>query len=204
MSRKQLVFFACMLFVPFNSYGDVGGKDDTGWFVGGLVGTTSTNTEMKNTFSQNKNTGVYGAYGGYNFTDWFGLEGSYFNTVDVSDSRTNLIKASYFGLTIAPKVTYRVTPFFSIYAKAGLAYLNYKETYDNVIFFVRGTEQTWSGITSTLGVGGQFDIKYGIKVRIGFDRVAGSIGSNDKTSYNDIANIDAKLNSISLGVHYQF
>lgn len=204
MSIKQLVLFVSVITISVSSYGDVAANNDAGFFVGGMGGNSSTTTVLKNTSTQKGSASFYGIYGGYNFTDWLGLETAFFNTGDVSDNREHLVKADYLALSIAPKLTYRVSPFFSVYAKAGFAYLNYKETYDDTILFERGTKQTWSGIARYVGIGGQFDIKYGVKVRVGFDRVTGSIGSNDNTYYRDIPDVDAKLDQLSLGMHYAF
>lgn len=179
-------------------------KDNSGWYVGGVVTYASANIEVESQMSRKENAGSFSLYGGYNFTDWLGVEGALIRTGDISDNRDNLVKADVIGLSLMPKFTYRVASNFSVYAKAGLAWLSYDEEYDNVLLFERDTEESWSGLATNIGIGGQFDVIYGIKIRISFDRLQGDIGSNDETYYRTISDADVELKRVSLGAHYQF
>ena len=204
MLNPRVLSFFIISFLSLSADADVTKVDDYGWYVGGAAAYSSTDAELKNRFSQTDNVASYAVYGGYNFTGWFGLEGVLIQTGDVSDNRDNLVKSDFMALSFTPKFTYRIMPNFSLFAKAGLAWLSYEEEYDNVILFERDTEESWSGFASSIGVGGQFDIIHGIKIRVSYNRIIGKIESNDETYYRRIPDLDAEINQVSLDMHYQF
>jgi len=202
--KSQSSLFILISLLSLNANADVNRVDDTGWYAGASIAYASSEIELKNKFIQKENAESFGFYGGYNFTGWFGIEGTLIQTGDVSDNRDNLVKADLFGLSFTPKFTYRFTPNFSVFTKLGVAFISYEEEYDNVLILERDTEETWSGLATNLGIGAQFDIPYGIKIRVSYEVFKGTVGSNDETSYRRIADVDAKVNLTSLSMHYQF
>jgi opacity protein-like surface antigen len=204
MHYKSFLLALPLLLIAFSVKADYYRHDNTGWYAGVLLGGSSTSAEVKEVFKQNGNAESNGIYGGINFSPSFGLEGALITTGDVSDDRENLVKANFFGLSLTPKLSYRFNQSFSVYAKFGLGYLSYQEEYSNTILFERDTEESWSGFGRAWGIGAQLDIVRGIKIRIGYEMLTGSLSSNDETYYRKIADLNAELKQLSLGIHYQF
>ena len=182
-------------------------KNDTGWYVGGLIGTASADVDqIDGGFSQSNNANGIGPYGGFNFNDWFGLESITVQTGNVADARPNVIDGEFFIFSVTPKFTWRINSRFSFYGKAGLALLRYEEELIDPIggfFFGRRFEQSWSGIVPNLGIGAQLDITDSVKIRISHEYFEGRLDSNDRFRANN-ADVDVELGLTSIGVHYQF
>jgi outer membrane immunogenic protein len=94
--------------------------DDTGWFVGGQLGYSSTTADMAGGLPEEADIESYGAYGGFNFTEWFGLEGNILMTGSIPGDGEGLISTDYLAMSFSPRFTYHLNPVFSLYAKAGL------------------------------------------------------------------------------------
>jgi len=199
---KKLPVIILMSSVPLIS--SAGEADNTGWYVGGDIAGVATTAKSKNVFTQKKSVASLGAYGGYNFNEWFGLEGMLTVTGDVANNRANLDTANFLSLTMTPKFTHRLSPIASVYAKGGFIYLSYREEYSNNAF-PRGSQESWSSATGlTLGVGALFDMSNKIKLRIAYDHIEGSLKYNESFYFVKPANVQAQLNRVSVGVHYQF
>lgn len=201
MYLRNLLFIIFMFLVPIIS--NATEQNDIGWYVGGSIGRVITTAETTNVFTQNESAGSLGAYGGYNFNKWFSLEGMLFFTGDVANNRADLDKANFLSLMMTPKFTHRLSPGFSLYAKGGLAFLAYGERY-NTYSYPRGTRESWGGTGLTYGVGAQFDMSDKIKLRVGYDHIKGTLEYNEIIYVSKPADVEAKLENISIGLHYQF
>lgn len=180
MSFKKLVLTTALLSISFSAYSQDSSVEDTGWFVGGSLGQFKAEFE---TGYNEKDNGL-GIYGGYNFNKWFGLEGS-FGSVEYGDA-----DFSIGNLSVAPKLTLVINDVVSLYAKVGLS---------TVALIDDEYDEDWSGVGATYGVGAQFGITKGLKLRIGYDLI-------DVTLENDDYDLEADtdLTQTTLGVHYQF
>ena len=177
--------------------------NDTGWYVGGGLGSASTEAD-NNTFSQDESSSSFLAYGGYDFTDMFGLESAVISTGDVANNRANLDDAGFFAITFTPRFSYRINENFSLYGKAGVALLAYFEEYNNSIPFQRDDDISWSGVVPTFGFGAQFDIYRHFKLRLSYDTMSGDLDDNEDDYTNTVQDIDAEVEVVSLGLHYDF
>lgn len=201
MYLRKLLFI--IFIFPVSIISNAAEPNDTGWYVGGGLGHVSTTAESKNVFTQKESAASLEAYGGYNFTKWFGLEGMLIITGDVANDRVDLDKANFISLMMTPKFIHRINPGVSFYAKGGLAWLGYGERYTNYAY-PRGTKESWSGMGFTYGVGAQFDMPNRIKLRIGYDHMKGTLEYNEYIHVSKPADVEAKLDHLSVGVHYQF
>jgi len=181
MLFKKLVLATSLLSISFSAFSQDSSVEDTGWFVGGSLGQFETEFEGGDSVKDNGS----GIYGGYNFNKWFGLEGS-FGSVEHGD-----YDISIGSLSVAPKLTLVINDVVSLYAKVGLSVVALiDDEYD----------EDWSGIGQTYGVGAQFGITKGLKLRIGYDLIDVTLENDD---YDDLE-VDADLTQTTLGVHYQF
>jgi hypothetical protein len=61
---------------------------------------------------------------------------------------------------------------------------------------------SWGGVGETFGVGGEFRIAKGVRLRVGYDYTSADIENLDYDYYYD--NFEVSLSQVSVGVHYQF
>lgn len=181
MSFKKLVSAAALLSISFSAYSQDSSVEDTGWYLGGSIGQFESEFEAADNV---KDSGV-GIYGGYNFNQWFGLEGS-FGSVEHGD-----YDISIGNLSVTPKLTLVINDVVSLYAKAGLSVVALiDDEYD----------EDWGGIGETYGVGAQFSITKGLKFRIGYDLINVTLENDDDSDFE----VDTDLTQTTLGIHYQF
>lgn len=213
MTTKNNLLFASLLLSAIGVHAHDMHSHDTGGYVGGEIATNSVTTEgyifvsayptsRYQKFSEKASATAFGIYGGYNFTNWFGLE-SAFTVTNLSKgtngNSTNGAAVASFSLT--PKVTVRTSDSLSIYAKAGVAVTALcDENYNS---------DCWSGTPGTAGFGLQFDLSHHAKLRFGYDVTKGSLTYKAKNSYSYShsyyqENIDLTQKRVSVSMHYQF
>ncbi len=196
MSFKNIFLSTTLLAISFSSYAEETASENTGFFIGGFAGQTKSKLE-----GYKETVNSYGVYGGYNFTPMFGLEGSFFTTSNYSKYDSNLRTAGSGGLTFTPKVTLPINDAVSVYLKAGVAVLAYVEEYKYANYNNNyDRNASWGGIGNTFGVGAEFRIMNGLKLRVSYDQYRATI-EDDNNYYNDM---DLKLSQGSVGLHYQF
>lgn len=178
-------------------------NDHTGWYVGGLVGVAKTDTEVDGLVDQKENAGAFGVYGGYNFTRWFGLEGSIMETGDVGDDRADLDSAGFGALTLTPRFSLHLNDTFSLFGKFGYAFVAYGEEYDDYNSDVGDDEALWYDSLITYGLGAQIATPVGVNVRLSHDVFRGELDDGD-LGFNSVPDADIDWRQWSLGVHYQF
>jgi outer membrane immunogenic protein len=212
---NKLVIGTALLVTSFSSYSQETvqemASDNIGWYVGGLVGQVSS--EFYN--GPKENDTQFGVYAGYNFNAWFGLEGTVFSANQDRDIRLYFNPTHLVGFSITPKFTWAINDAFSLYAKVGLSVLTYSTddvTYQSDYAYSDSGSRTyanhndgdsWGGGGETLGVGAEFRIAKGIRLRIAYDYVDADIENLDYDYYFE-ENLDVKLSQASLGIHYQF
>jgi outer membrane immunogenic protein len=163
-----------------------GSADHTGWYIGGLLGSADTEID-----GFDKSASLFGIYGGYNFTNWLGLEGTFAVTDDVGDDYGT---ASFGSLSIAPKFTGQITDKFGLFAKVGLSsfVFVYESDYSS-------EDASFGGIVPYYALGAELSIN-SVKLRLSYSKESGEL----EDSEDNYADADAELTAISLGVHYQF
>ena len=196
MSFKNIFLSTTLLAISFSSYAEETASENTGFFIGGFAGQTKSTLE-----GYKETVNSYGVYGGYNFTPMFGLEGSFFTTSSYSKYDSNLRAAGSGGLTFTPKITFAINDAVSLYLKAGVAALVYVEEYKYANYSnYYDRNAAWEGIGSTFGVGAEFRIVNGLKLRISYDQYR-AVVADDNDYYSDL---HMKLSQGSVGLHYQF
>lgn len=180
-------------------------RDNRGWYIGGELSYADGESELRNEPKLSENGVGFGVYGGYNFSDWFGLEGNTFQSDNMADNRTNLASAEFFTLSFMPKFTVNFNEKVGLYFKAGPTYVLYTEEYDDDYYYSWDDDADWSEVMLGAGIGMVFDIQNGVKMRLSYDHVSGTL---DETWYDDndtpSNRVDVTLGRFALGVHYQF
>lgn len=168
----------------------VADKDHTGFYVGGAINQVTLDISDSGESDSESATG-FGAYGGYNFNEWFGLEANLFLTTGLGDSEFDVAAGA---LTFAPKFTLQFNETFSGYAKVGLSSMA-------VVVDSAFDDVTFSGVGFTYGVGLNASVSKHLNLRLSYDVTTGDLDSDD---YDWIDNIDTDIKQLALGLHYQF
>ena len=192
------MLFCAVLVTNQSAIAEPTNHQSNGWYLGGSLGRSDTLAETTNSFSQNESAGSYGLFGGKNITDWAGFEFFYIQTGDVSNNRQNVTKASFYAHGMTSKFTYRFNSQFSLYGKLGLARLVYEEEYSSGLV----SEEDWSNVVGTYGLGALYEISRGVKMRLGYDRFEGTL--DDGGFFFRQPDVKAKLGQTSLSLYYQF
>ncbi|MFT5789319.1 MAG: outer membrane immunogenic protein [Shewanella sp.] len=160
--------------------------DRVGAYVGGQIGAFSADVEGDSESGQS-----YGAYGGYNFNEWFGLEGTLYVTNDFADTEYASINAASFS--VAPKFTLVLNDTFSLYGKVGVASVA-------VVVDSAFRNIDYSGFGLTVGAGVNAAITDKLNIRLGYDFTSADLDSDDFGADD----VDMDLSNVTLGMHYQF
>ncbi|MCL1058374.1 porin family protein [Shewanella gelidimarina] len=160
--------------------------DRVGAYVGGQIGAFSADAEGDSESGQS-----YGAYGGYNFNEWFGLEGTLYITNNFVDEDFVDVYAAAFS--VAPKFTWVINDTFSLYGKVGVA--SVAMVIDNPI-----RDIDYSGFGLTVGAGVNAALTNNLNIRLGYDYTSAELDSDDFGT----SDFDIDLSNVTLGMHYQF
>ena len=193
-----------MLLASTANYAAASGMDYKGWIAGvgvGASGVTVDPINQSNLKSYSETPGVLTVFGGYNFTDWFGIEFDLSKTAKFEDENNNQ-DASVFGTSFTPKLTYRFNDGFNIYLKAGFQYL----LYDQEVNTSNDSDTYWSGIDTVYGAGIEWTFESDMRVRLDYKYAKVNLERTENTTlinfYDD--EFDLTYNSLSLSTYYQF
>lgn len=206
-AATAMVVSAACLQAPITFADSASSYDDgRGWYVGGELSYVDGEAEIGNLYKLGEEGIGFGAYGGYNFTNWFALEGAIFQSTDMADERQNLYSADFSSLSVMPKFTINMGSVFALYAKAGPTFVLYTEEYDDYYGYwrYRDDEADWSEILLGAGVGAQFKLPNNIHLRLGYDYVSGKLDETWDTRDSVSRRVDVTLRRVSFGMHYQF
>lgn len=185
-------FYEETLFEEAGSEDSSGKGDNSGWYLGSMIGNAKFNYDG----GGNDTTFFSGGYWGINFNDVLGLESTVFSTSDDS----NGVKNTFLALTITPKINIQFHNRFSVYLKGGIALSHatsdYKDDEDDT--------PSWSGSIPTYGLGAEFRLFHGLETRLAYDKLKGKLAFNDSSSFEDFKDADIDLELMTLGIHYQF
>jgi outer membrane immunogenic protein len=212
---NKLVISTALLVTSFSSFSQETAQemasDNVGWYVGGLVGQVSSEFGGGPKEDDTK----FGIYAGYNFTSWFGLEGVLFRAKQGIYANSYFNPTSMLSFSVTPKFTLAINDAFALYAKVGLSvitystdYIYYQQNADYNDFGPRNSANradgdAWGGGGETLGVGAEFRIAKGVRLRLAYDYVDAEIENLDYDYYYE-DDLDVELSQASLGIHYQF
>ncbi|MBT1445257.1 outer membrane beta-barrel protein [Shewanella sp. JM162201] len=167
--------------------------DKTGFYVGGSLSQVKASGD-----GDGSSDGAgFGAYGGYNFNEWFGLESIMFVSGDLGEDGVDVGAGA---LTFTPKFTYHFNDTFSAYAKVGVASMALVVDYGSF-------DQDFTGVGLAWGVGINAALTENLNLRLSYDETRGDLDEDsfwfDNEYYNgEIDNV--KISQVALGLHYQF
>ncbi|GIU30787.1 membrane protein [Shewanella hafniensis] len=164
-------------------------NDTTGFYVGGALNKVTLDGD--DVTDSRSGTGL-GAYGGYNFNEWFGLEANLFATGDLGDKD---IDVSAGALSFTPKFTAQINDIFSAYAKVGIASMA-------IVLDGNGIDEDLTGFGWTYGVGVNAAVTEHLNIRVSYDVTTGKLDADD--NYLGLKDIDTDIKQFAVGVHYQF
>ena len=182
---------ALVLLSLIGSASVVAETDKTGFYVGGEFGAIKIKPDVSG--AESKSGQSYGAYGGYNFNDWFGLEGTVYASSDFSDNGDDSLTLSSFA--VSPKFTFVLNETFSLYGKMGLSFTGMRIDANNDRYI------DYFGASFIIGAGVNAALTEHLNLRLGYDYTSVSLDSNDYGGENDI---DLDVSRFTLGMHYQF
>ncbi|GIU51109.1 MULTISPECIES: outer membrane protein [Shewanella] len=192
MKRLSVVASAILMVgLSFNVTAEEHKARDTGWYVGGEL----SNVQLEVGSFDDSGAG-FGAYGGYNFNHWFGIEGKWMLSNDLQDGRVDLGLAVF---SAAPKFTWAINDTFSVFGKVGLAIraLEVDPDYD----YDEGFDTAdWSGVNVLYGVGITAAVSESLRLRLSYEYVTGDLDADR----SEMLDIDADTSQLALGLHYQF
>lgn len=189
MNKMKLAALATLI----ASTGAMAETDNTGFYVGVAINKVKASGD-----GEGSSDGVgFGAYGGYNFNEWFGLEANLFASGDLGEDGVDVGAGA---LTFTPKFTYHFNDTFSAFAKVGVASMAVVVDYGSFDADYTGWGLTW-------GVGVNAALTEKLNLRLSYDETRGDLDEDgfwfDNDYYNgEIDNV--KISQISLGLHYQF
>lgn len=179
--------------------------NNRGWYVGGALSYAEGEVKVRGTRIMEEEGAGFGVYSGYNFSDWFGLEGASFHSDNLRDNREGLDSANFFTLSFMPKLMVNFNDTFGIFFKAGPTFVMYTEEYDrDTGRRYRDDEYDWSEIRIGGGLGAELAVQHNVKVRLAYDYVSGTLDENWYERDAPSSRVDVDLGRYSLGVHYQF
>lgn len=177
-------------------------SDKTGWIVGGGIGKARLSVKPVDQGADfNETANVYTAFGGYNYTDWLGIEFDIIQSSDITDSNTNL-DAYVIGTSVSPKFTLHFNDNTSVYLKLGAQYLSYEQDVDESL----RSRTSWTGTDVFLGIGGQYSFDSGIRVRLDAKHARMELESDDYRGFFrfDEEDLDLDLSVLTFSAYYQF
>ncbi len=178
--------------------------DHTGWYVGGSIGHVDSEAREARNFDSSGN--AFGVYGGYNFSKWLGIEMEFQLTEDIKEdadledgSRVNNVH--YGSFSVMPKLTWQINNGFALFGKAGMSVLSYTE--QSRRRYTSYYDDQWAELVPGYALGAEVSTPLGIKIRLAYTSISGDLEYEDDY-WDDIEDIDAKFETVTLGVHYQF
>ncbi|MGP9800665.1 porin family protein [Rheinheimera sp. NSM] len=167
--------------------------EHTGFFIGG--GVSNVDLDIKHV-NENLSATGFTLYGGYNFSNWFGIEASVSAATDLGDNNSDLTAAAF---TVGPKLSYIINDTITLFAKAGLASVALDDDYYDDDWDW-GDDADYSGLGYSFGLGSHFAVTKHLNIRLAYEYINAELDA-DSRYYNDI---DTELSVLSLGLHYQF
>ncbi len=177
--------------------------DQRGWFVGGEFGRThiELTNKLNSSLTADDNTALFGVYGGYNFTHWFGLE-MHINRAPGFQAEGSSTEYTLSGVAITPRFQLLLTDNIGLYARFGLQH------FDLAIDESHSNSDSWDGFGAVFGGGVQYLFNSGVAVRLEHSRASMDLDQTweDDGSYYYYAedSIELDYSATSVGVHYQF
>lgn len=169
--------------------------DYTGFYIGG--GGSNIDLDIKHVngdFSANGAT----LYGGYNFSDWMGIEGTISAATGLGKNGVDLSIATF---SVGPKFTFILSDKVSLFTKVALASTALEDdSNDWDDDWDWDDEADWSGFGYSLAAGVHFAMTDKLNLRLSYEYTDTELDADSRYD----SDLDGELNIITLGLHYQF
>jgi opacity protein-like surface antigen len=181
--------------------------DHTGWYVGGSIGHVDSEAKKARNFDSSGN--AFGVYGGYNFSKWLGIEMDLQVSEDIKEDADledgSRVSSVYYGaFSVMPKLTWQINNSFALFGKAGMAVLSYtEETRRRSSSYRYRYDDQWAELVPGYALGAEVSTPMGVKIRLAYTSISGDLEYEDDY-WDDVEEVDAKFETVTLGVHYQF
>lgn len=189
--KKYLL--CCLLFFPLMA---VAKPQYPGFYVGGDLGTTRLSFDN---VSGSDSAFSFGAYGGYNVNEWFGIEGHLYGTSDFSGNSGEDIYAAVFSIT--PTFTLNFNDMFSGFLKGGISFIDLR--FERDLGYLGTYTNDLTGVGYVLGAGIDAAVSDHIVIRLAYEYTSGDLDFDDDNIYYS-GSYQTNLSQFSLGVHYLF
>ena len=179
--------------------------DQKGWIVGGGLSSTHltvTPINQPGTVSSKESAVMLTAFGGYNFTNWFGIEFDVSISNNLDDVNTGN-DAQVFASSFTPKFTLRFDQNWDMYFKTGLQYMAYEQS--QASFY--DTDVTWNGIDPFIGTGVQYSFPAGVRARLDYRYAKQQLEVSDREEFHFVhydEEIEVAQSTFAFTVNYQF
>lgn len=183
----------------------------TGGYVGGSLGTIDANFRSNGVSSDRDGISALSIYGGYNFNEYFGIEGMITSSEDLNNS--SKVDENLGSFAITPKFTWNINQYVALFTKVGIASVVIVRDYDGEPGVIDETVG-WSGVGLTAGIGAQFTIEDHFVVRASLESVDAELDSDDNIlqrngnsnsfSVVELNKRDVDFTNFNVGFHYQF
>ena len=158
-------------------------SNDRGFYIGGAL------SSIDITLGQIDSSAVGVIFvSGYDFTEWFGLDGQLLVTtgLDINDEEN-----AFASMSIAPKFSLPLNSHTKLFARAGLASAAFSDEYSD-----------YSGIGITYGIGAEFKLNEGVFARLSYDQLNADMEDVDDDFFSP--DIDVDMSQIVASVYYRF
>ena len=168
----------------FVSTTSIAASDMEGFYIGGNIGSANLDTS-----GFDKSKFGAGIYGGYGFSETWGIESTIFASSNLADVGT--ITASAF--TLAPTLRYNFSNDASVFVKAGVAR-------GVASVKVNNSDRSFSGNGFVWGFGADYSMTDNLGLRLSYETVSADL------EYNRISatKSNADISFLSIGIHYKF
>lgn len=174
---------------------------------GAGVGNSILSVKAKNQidlYDVNEDTAVYTIFGGFNFTNWFGVEVDLSETSGFKNKKTQ-VDDYVVSTSLAAKFSYNYNFYTSMYLKSGLQYAAYNQEVKSP-YNLRPT--VWAGSAPVFGAGVEVVLDSGLTARLDYKYFSAILNKDESTSsYSAAFNGDElKIinNTFMFFIAYQF
>jgi len=196
MNTKNTLYFFCALsFALVSGYASSENEKNSniGWFVGGSLGSATANLKLLN-IENTEHTVLIGPYGGYNFAEWFGLEGR------MLIGEYNSDPIGIFAIT--PRFTKKLNENIGLFVRTGIAFMGIAEDTGNHHDF--DEDLKWAGGVTTVGVGIRLDLPRNVKLNIAYDYYSGQLQNENNGPVFRNQELDVSQSDLNMTIYYQF
>lgn len=181
-----------MSFLSSNTFSNSSLVDDHGFYLGAEIGSMTADLNSESDIDISESLTNYKFIIGSHIGRWIGLEATIFQSEDFSDNNKRINRGKFWGATIAPKIYTKIGDRGLIYIKPGYSITNLLLDRNGEFL-----EEDYCCEMYYVSVGGHYALSNNWKLRLSYEHQEGELQNNETT-------FKAKLDQLSIGMHYQF